>query len=99
MLRELFAVAHKRGKAKGVLTISFTYEVDATDDSVAILTNYKTKLPLPPRSRSQRWLTAGGNLSEKNPRQLELGVRAVAPPSAPPRDVPEEGRKTAPKGL
>ena len=92
VLRELREQAALRGKAKGEIAVLFKYEVDETD-AVTITTSYKTKLPPPPRKKSIKWLSKGGNLIGVNPKQLELGVRAVPEPNK--RDVPDEKRREA----
>jgi hypothetical protein len=76
------------GPRKGELTLSLKLICDE-HEQVMLTTSYKVKAPVLPRKRTAMWLTPGGNLQTTNPRQLELGVRAVPVPDAPVKDAPE----------
>lgn len=79
LLVQLREHAHVRGKARGELVLSIKFAVDDSD-VVSLETTYKVKAPSPPRHKTTRWLTPGGNLTPSNPKQIELGLRPVPAP-------------------
>ncbi len=88
---ELAKHAQQRGKAKGTLTIVLAYEHDAKG-VVSVSTEVKTKTPKADRSKTVFWTTDGGNLVNKDPKQMELaGIRDVSATSKAVQDAIGEG--------
>jgi hypothetical protein len=72
----LRAQSLERGEAKGEITLTLKFKVDAYQQ---VITSYaiKVKEPEPARPSSMFWLTKGGNLGTENPRQTTLPLREV----------------------
>lgn len=88
LVRRLELHAYDFGKAKGVITLALTIDIDR-EGVVTVDPDVKLKAPKPARKKGRYWLTPGGNLSPENPKQTTLPLREV--PKAGARDVgPEE---------
>jgi hypothetical protein len=88
--RKLVNHAEHYGKSKGKLTLTLQLSCER-GGMVRVDSEVAVKPPKALRAPSMRWITNQCNLTAKNPRQLELGVREVPPPKAP-REVPAEER-------
>lgn len=82
--------AQQRGKAKGTLTIVLAYEHDAKG-IVNVSTEVKTKTPKQERSKTVFWTTDGGNLVNKDPKQVELAFKDMNATDRAVRDAIGEG--------
>lgn len=82
----LAQIASQNGKAKGEITIKLKLEHDPKG-RVDISTDVAVKTPKVARSKSVMWVTRGGNLSDKNPKQADLPFRDVNAKAEPARDV------------
>lgn len=69
----------------GKLTLSLALTVEPSG-AVRINADVSNKLPTVPRPSDHFFVSRGGALTRKNPRQQELPLREVAPP-APPREA------------
>jgi len=92
LLQALRKQAIIEGKAKGSITVTIAFEVDRRG-VVSTAAEVKTKDPRPAKSGSVFWLTDGGALSVKNPKQQELPLRDVSANEKVAREV--DGKKDA----
>ena len=76
------AATNSKATGRLTLTISLTHEKGL----VTVITDITTKEPKTRRAPTALWLTPGNNLSRQDPRQMEMGPRALAGDSAP-KDV------------
>ncbi len=88
---ELSRIASMTSKATGELTIKIKVKHEA-DGRVDVHTDVATKTPKLKRSASVFWMTKGGNLSDRNPKQLEMNLRAVDGPRVRHNDHDEPQR-------
>jgi hypothetical protein len=72
--------AKLRGAASGEMVLTLKLKCD-DQDVVTIAATYKVKAPLAPRRSSVFFLSKGGNLSTRNPKQQELPLRDVSAPA------------------
>lgn len=78
--------------AKGSITLTLSLEVD--EKGVAdVVGSLAVKAPKAPRSKSQFFVTQGGNLTLENPRQQRLALGVVPAPEV--RELPAELREPA----
>ena len=72
---------------KGEIAVKIKFARDR-GGVVTIEYDVKVKEPAKVTSRGVAWITAGGNFTHENPRQLKLGaIRDVSRPAAPIRDL------------
>lgn len=95
LLREVREEVRARGSsAKGSFTLKLAIEVEP-NGTVEIKPTIQAKTAERKLARGILYLTPGANLSAKNPRQLEMGLREVPMVNDEARDV--GARRTAPK--
>ena len=87
---DLAEYAKTHSKAKGTLTIVLSYEHDP-EGKVLLKTELKTKTPKRTSATSVFWTTKDGTLLNRDPRQMELGLRDASGPSQATRDAIGEG--------
>jgi hypothetical protein len=73
------AAAARGGKPKATMTIKLEFKLDS--DVVEVRKDVSMSLPKVERGKSIMWATPNNNLSPRNPRQAELGLRVVEQPS------------------
>jgi hypothetical protein len=74
-------------KIKGELSMKFRFTVPRSGP-VAVSYDVSTKAPKKVTSEGYFWITEGGNLTHKNPKQEELPLREAPDPEE--RDLPDE---------
>lgn len=79
----------RHGPVKGALTLQLNLIVDP-HGYVEIKPALKSKVADRHMSKGIMWITPGGNLTEKNPRQIELGLREVPQREPVFRDVEDD---------
>lgn len=84
----------RNGKIKGALAVNFKFIIPPTGP-VAVTYDVTSKAPKRVTSEGYFWLTKGGNLTHKNPKQEELPLREVSEPSA--REIPDDEPAAAPR--
>lgn len=76
-------------KVAGELKLTVRLIAD-TNETVAVLYKIDAKAPKPLTTPALFWLTKGGNLSEKDTRQLELRPREVPSQARKARDIADQ---------
>ena len=70
-LKERAAEGGKKAKAKGKITLTLDFEVDAAGATV-VHAGIETKVPKAPRGESFFWVTEDGALSTEHPQQTDM---------------------------
>jgi hypothetical protein len=76
LVKVLEAHAEDNGQAKGQITLVIDMTVNR-NGRTDVKHEIKMKKPKKPRAGSVFWVTKTGNLSNKHPRQLKLGLEEV----------------------
>ncbi len=76
LMKTLEAHAEDNGTAKGQITLVIDFKLDRKGRT-DVTHDIKTKKPKKARAGSVFWVTKTGNLSNKHPRQLDLGLKEV----------------------
>lgn len=77
LIRDLKAEsALRHAPVKGTITLEMTFNVEP-HGYVEVTPKIKTKMAERRRPKGVMWITPGGNLSEKNPRQQDLPLQDV----------------------
>ena len=66
------------GTPKARITLTFDLALDK-HGLVEVTADYAVKTPKAARSKTTFWTTADNNLTRRNPRQMELGLRDATP--------------------
>lgn len=94
----LRGMAQETGRdVSGGISLQLKLTVDP-NGAVDVLYGIATKEPTEKFGRSVFFMTDGGNLTEKNPRQLELGVREVTDVGHDDEDAEEADDRTGRAG-
>lgn len=93
LVKTLEAHAEDNGQAKGQITIVIDMTVNR-NGRTDVKHDVKVKKPKKPRAGSVFWVTKTGNLSNKHPRQLKLGLEEVKPSRHEDDDAPAAKRRS-----